>query len=118
MDQVALVRAQRKMLLEERYVAIAKLRLSTQQISHAEVQLQAAATQEEYELADQLGQVIVAHDCEKSEVSALLDAVTGKLSELESQKNVASIRRDVHISTHVDELHPGHVVQSQVVMKV
>jgi hypothetical protein len=87
MDQVALVRAQRKMLLEERYVAIAKLRLSTQQISQAEVQLQAAAKDEDYELADQLGQVIQAHDREKSEVSALLDAVTMKLSELESQKN-------------------------------
>ena len=88
MTQVSTVRAQRKLLLEERFVALAKERLSTQQITQAEAQLQAAAEEEDYELADQLGQVIQAHENERSEVTALLEAITEKLEQLESTKRV------------------------------
>ena len=88
MSQVSTVRAQRKLLLEERFVALAKERLATQQISQAETQLQTAAEEEDYELADQLGQVIQAHENERAEVTRFLQVIAEKLEQLESTKRV------------------------------
>lgn len=86
MQQVEAVRSQQKMLTEERFVAIAKQRLSTQQIEQTEVQLQLAVDNEDYELADQLGQVIESHNRERAEVASVLDNIAKALEQLESQK--------------------------------
>jgi hypothetical protein len=86
MAQVYTLRSQRRLLLEEQFVAIAKERLSIQQIDQAETQLQTAAAQEDYELADQLECQVRAHETEKSEVSAYLLTITHALNELTTQK--------------------------------
>lgn len=87
MAQVENVRSQQKMLTEERFVSIAKDRLATQQIEHAESQLQAAVEEENYELADQLGQVIDGHKREKQEVALMLENIAKALAQLDSQKS-------------------------------
>eukprot|EP00934_Nitzschia_sp_Nitz4_P007786 Nitzschia sp. Nitz4//scaffold75_size92586//40366//43833//NITZ4_004853-RA/size92586-processed-gene-0.43-mRNA-1//-1//CDS//3329557699//7776//frame0 len=88
MQQVETVRSQQRMLQEERFVALAKERLSTQQIRQTEAQLQAAVEEEDYELADQLGQVVDAHKREKSEVASVLQSIAKGLEQLESQKTL------------------------------
>ena len=86
MQQVEAMRSQQKMLTEERFVAIAKQRLSTQQIAQTETQLQLAVDNEDYELADHLGQVVEAHHREKAEVASVLQNIARALEQLESQK--------------------------------
>lgn len=86
MQQADAVRSQQKMLQEERFVALAKERLYTQQVQQTEEQLQVAVEKEDYELADQLGQVIEAHNREKAELASMLDSVAKGLEQLESQK--------------------------------
>ena len=86
MQQVEAMRSQQKMLTEERFVAIAKQRLSTQQIAQTETQLQVAVDNEDYELADHLGQVVEAHNREKAEVASVLQNIARALEQLESQK--------------------------------
>ncbi|KAL3927549.1 MAG: hypothetical protein SGBAC_013041 [Bacillariaceae sp.] len=88
MKQVENVRSTQKMLLEERHLAMAKLNLSEQQIKQVEAQLQVAVEEEDYELADQLGQVAEAHKREKEEVSMMLDANVKALEHLDSQKHL------------------------------
>lgn len=88
MEQVENVRSTQKMLLEERFVAMAKLNLSEQQIKQVEAQLQVAVEEEDYELADQLGQVAEAHKREKEEVSMMLNANVKALAHLDSQKHL------------------------------
>lgn len=88
MESVENVRSTQKMLLEERFVAMAKQNLSTQQIKQIEAQLQVAVEDEDYELADQLGQVAEAHKREKQEVSMMLDANFKALEHLDSQKDL------------------------------
>lgn len=86
MQQVEAVRSQQKMLTEERFLAIAKQRLSTQQIAQTETQLQVAVDNEDYELADHLGQVVEAHGREMAEVASILLNIAKALEQLESQK--------------------------------
>jgi chromosome segregation ATPase len=88
MQHVENVRSQQKMLLEERFLALAKANLSTQQIAQTETQLQVAVDEEDYELADQLGQVLEAHKREKYEVASMLESIALGLTQLESQKTL------------------------------
>jgi len=88
MQQVDAMRNQQKMLTEERFVAIAKQRLATQQIEQTETQLQVAVENEDYELADHLGQVVEGHNREKAEVAAVLDNIAKALEQLDSQKSL------------------------------
>jgi hypothetical protein len=87
-QQVEDVRSQQKMLREERFCAMAKDRLATQQIAQTESQLQVAVEAEEYELADQLGQVVEGHRREKQEVAFMLANITKALAQLNSQKTL------------------------------
>mmetsp|Transcript_11503 Transcript_11503/g.27506 ORF Transcript_11503/g.27506 Transcript_11503/m.27506 type:complete len:1324 (-) Transcript_11503:44-4015(-) len=102
MGQVENVRSQQKMLTEERFVSIAKDRLATQQIAQAESQLQTAVEEENYELADQLGQVIDGHKREKQEVALMLENIAKALEQLDSQKSlvVKSVAACFHNLTH------------------
>jgi protein-arginine kinase activator protein McsA len=86
MEQVENVRSQHKVLTEERFVSLAKDRLAEQQIEQTEQQLQAAVEAEDYELADQLGQVVEGHKREKHEVGLMLENISKALDQLESQK--------------------------------
>ena len=86
MEQVQAVRAQRNGLQEERFVSLAKQSLATQQIQQTESQLQIAVAEEDYELADQLGQVVEAHKREQSEVANVLQSITRAIAELDSQQ--------------------------------
>jgi hypothetical protein len=88
MEQVENVGSQQKMLLEDRFISLAKQSLATQQIAQTELQLQVAVEEEEYELADQLGQVIEAHKREKHEVAMFLDSIAAGLAQLDSQKSL------------------------------
>jgi hypothetical protein len=88
MKQVENVRSQQKMLFEERFVSLAKDRLATQQIEQTEQQLQLAVEEEEYELADQLGQVVEGHKREKHEVGLMLENISKALAQLNSQKEL------------------------------
>lgn len=106
-QQVEAVRSQQKMLSEERFVSLAKQRLATQQIQQTEAQLQVAVENEDYELADQLGQVIEAHNREKAEVASVLESIAKGLVQLESQK--ALVVRGVatcfdNLALHIKEL--------------
>ncbi len=106
-QQVEVVRSQQKMLSEERFVSMAKERLATQQIQQTEAQLQVAVENEDYELADQLGQVIEAHKREKAEVASVLESIAKGLIQLESQK--ALVVRGVatcfdNLALHIKEL--------------
>ncbi|KAG7352872.1 UvrB/UvrC motif-containing protein [Nitzschia inconspicua] len=88
MEQVENVRSQQKMLSEERFVSLAKDRLATQQIEQTEQQLHAAVEEEDYELADQLGQVLEGHKREKHEVGLMLENISKALVQLNSQKEL------------------------------
>jgi hypothetical protein len=88
MEQVQAMREQRKTLVEERFVGLAKERLSEQQIAQTEAQLQVAVEAEEYELADQLGQVVDAHKREQMEVASVMESITQALDQLEGQKTL------------------------------
>jgi hypothetical protein len=107
-QQVEAVRSQQRMLSEERFVSVAKQRLATQQIQQTEAQLQVAVDNEDYELADQLGQVIEAHKREKAEVASVIDSIAMGLVQLESQK--ALVVQGVatcfdNLALHIKELH-------------
>jgi hypothetical protein len=88
MEQVENVRSQQKMLSEERFVSLAKDRLAAQQIEQTEQQLQTAVEEEDYELADQLGQVLEGHKREKHEVGLMLENISKALAQLDSQKEL------------------------------
>jgi hypothetical protein len=88
MTQVENVRSQQKMLMEERFVSLAKDRLAEQQIEQTEQQLQVAVEKEDYELADQLGQVVEGHKREKHEVGLVLVNIAKALTQLNSQKEL------------------------------
>jgi hypothetical protein len=110
MQQVEAVRSQQKMLTEERFVAIAKQRLSTQQIAQTETQLQLAVDNEDYELADHLGQVVEAHNREMAEVASVLHNIARALEQLESQKSL--VVQGVatcfdNLAVHIKELQEG-----------
>ncbi|KAL3925146.1 MAG: hypothetical protein SGILL_000604 [Bacillariaceae sp.] len=88
MAQVDNVRSQQKMLMEERFVSLAKDRLAEQQIEQTEQQLQTAVEEEDYELADQLGQVVEGHKREKHEVGLMLENIAKAMAQLDSQKEL------------------------------
>jgi len=111
-QQVERVRSQQKMMMEERFVSLAKERLATQQIQQTETQLQVAVENEDYELADQLGQVIEAHNREKAEVASVLQSIADGLVHLESQK--ALVVRGVatcfdNLALHIKELQEQEI---------
>ena len=73
------------MLLEERFVSLAKDRLATQQYW---ADWTATPKEEDDELADQLGQVVGGHKREKHEVGLMLENVSKAWSQLDSQKEL------------------------------
>jgi hypothetical protein len=86
MVQIKDARSEQKMLSENRFLALAKERLATQQIEQLEQQLQDAIDEEDYEQADQLGQELDGHKREKNEVALMLQNINESLSQLESRK--------------------------------
>lgn len=85
MSKVAELRQQRNMLLEERFVALAKERLAAQQIMQTETQQMDAAEQEDFELADRLQVILEGHNREKAECTAILDNIGKALAQLDDQ---------------------------------
>ena len=85
MDGVGRLRQQRNMLLDERYVALAKERLAIQQIAQAELQQVAAAEADDYEVAERLQVIIEGHTRDKGELSAILDNIGRALTQLDTQ---------------------------------
>uniref|UniRef100_A0A7S1YI52 UVR domain-containing protein n=1 Tax=Grammatophora oceanica TaxID=210454 RepID=A0A7S1YI52_9STRA len=85
MDRVGALRQQRNMLLDERFVALAKERLAVQQIAQTEAQQMAAAEAEDYELAERLQVILDGHQREKAEVTAILENISRALSLLDVQ---------------------------------
>mmetsp|Transcript_1216 Transcript_1216/g.1515 ORF Transcript_1216/g.1515 Transcript_1216/m.1515 type:complete len:1184 (-) Transcript_1216:146-3697(-) len=85
MQKVAELRQQRNMLLEERFVALAKERLASQQIVQTETQQMDAAEEEDFELADKLQVVLDGHNREKAECSAILLNIGKALEQLDHQ---------------------------------
>lgn len=85
MEGVVNLRQQRNMLLEERFVALAKERLAIQQISQTETQQMSAAENEDYDLADRLQMVLEGHQREKAECTAIMDNIGRALKELDQQ---------------------------------
>ena len=77
---------EQKMLSENRFLALAKDCLATQQISQIEQQLQNAIDKEDYEQADQLGEELEGHKREKDEVAHMLQNINESLTQLESRK--------------------------------
>lgn len=90
MSKVLQLRQQRNMLLDERFVAIAKERLAVQQISQSENQQTAAAEAEDFDLADRLQVVIDGLTREKAETKAILDNIGKALTVLDSQMPVVT----------------------------
>jgi hypothetical protein len=86
MDRVGQLRQQRGMLLEERFVTLAKERLASQQMAQAEAQQQAAAEAEDFDLADQMGTVLEAHARERGELDSILVSIGRALEQLETQR--------------------------------
>jgi len=85
MQKVAELREQRTMLLEERFVALAKERLASQQIVQTETQQLDAAEEEDFELADRLQVVLDGHNREKGECTAILENISKALEQLDQQ---------------------------------
>lgn len=85
MNKVGELRQQRNMLLEERFVALAKERLAAQQIVQTETQQMEAAEQEDFELADRLQVVLEGHNRERAECTAILDNIGKALAQLDEQ---------------------------------
>lgn len=85
MDGVGRLRQQRNMLLDERYVALAKERLAIQQIAQAELQQVAAAEADDFEVAERLQIIIEGHTRDKGELSAILDNIGRALTQLDTQ---------------------------------
>jgi len=85
MQKVAELRQQRTMLLEERFVALAKERLASQQIVQTETQQLDAAEEEDFELADRLQVVLDGHNREKFECTAILENISKALEQLDQQ---------------------------------
>jgi hypothetical protein len=85
MNKVGELRQQRNMLLEERFVALAKERLAAQQIVQTETQQMEAAEEEDFELADRLQVVLEGHNRERAECSAILDNIGKALAQLDEQ---------------------------------
>ena len=85
MNKVGELRQQRNMLLEERFVALAKERLAVQQIVQTETQQMDAAEHEDFELADRLQVVLEGHNREKAECTAILDNIGKALAQLDEQ---------------------------------
>ena len=85
MNKVDELRQQRNMLLEERFLALAKERLATQQIIQTETQQMDAAENEDFELAERLQVVLEGHNREKAECTAILDNIGKALAQLDEQ---------------------------------
>ena len=85
MDGVGRLRQQRNMLLDERYVALAKERLAIQQMTQAEKQQAAAAEADDFEAADRLQTIIDGHNRDKGELTAILESIGRALTQLDSQ---------------------------------
>jgi len=85
MKKVEDARSLKKGLLEERFVALAKDRFATREIEQIEELQQAAIDEEDYELADELGQKLDAHKREKSEVENMLANNKIALEKLDSE---------------------------------
>ncbi len=85
MKKVDDARNLKKGLLEERFVALAKDRFATREIEQIEELQQAAIDEEDYELADELGQKLDAHKREKSEVENMLANNKIALEKLDSE---------------------------------
>lgn len=127
MDKVLHLRQQRNMLLDERFVALAKERLAVQQISHAESQQTTAAEAEDFDLADQLQMVIDSLTRERAETNAILENIGNALNLLESQtpavvKKVAhcfekvqnALKEFQQQQTHVERLDDNDVSENAV----
>jgi len=84
-EGVSDLRQQRNMLLEERFVALAKERLAVQQIAQTEAQQMEAAESEDYEKAERLQVILEGHQREKAECSAILENIGLALKELADQ---------------------------------
>jgi hypothetical protein len=85
MDGVGRLRQQRNMLLDERYVALAKERLAIQQIAQAEAQQMAAAEADDFESAERLQIIMDGHHRDKGELTAILESIGRALTQLDSQ---------------------------------
>lgn len=85
MKKVEDTRCLKKGLLEERLVALAKDRFATREIEQIEELQQGAIDEEDYELADELGQKLDAYKREKSEVAKMLANNKNSLEKLESE---------------------------------
>ena len=85
MKKVEDARSLKKGLLEERFVALAKDRFAAREIEQIEELLQTAIDEEDYELADELGQKLDAHKREKGEVENMLEYNKQALERLESE---------------------------------
>ena len=81
------LRKQRASLLEERSNVSKNLRLATQQLSLAEAQQTAAAEAENYDLADQLAEVIERHVNQQAEYVSIRQNIDGAFDQLECQTN-------------------------------
>lgn len=85
MDKVGALRQQRNMLLEERFVALAKERLAVQQIVQTESLQHDAVEKEDFDMADRLQVILDGHSREKAECSAILDNIGKALGQLDEQ---------------------------------
>lgn len=85
MDGVGRLRQQRNMLLDERYVALAKERLAIQQIKQAEAQQLLAAESDDFDSAERLQIIIDKHHRDKGELTAILENIGRALAQLDSQ---------------------------------
>ncbi len=85
MKKVEDARSLKKGLLEERFVALAKDRFAAREIEQIEELLQTAIDEEDYELADELGQKLDAHKREKGEVENMLQYNKQALERLGSE---------------------------------
>ncbi|VEU34524.1 unnamed protein product [Pseudo-nitzschia multistriata] len=86
MKKVEDARNTKKGLLEERFVALAKDRFATRELEQIEELQQVAIEEEDYEQADELGQMLDAHQREKSEVANMLKSNELALERLEAEK--------------------------------
>jgi len=86
-DRVTGLRKQRASLLDERSNVSKNLRLATQQLSLAEAQQTAAAEAENYDLADQLAEVIERHVNQQAEYVSIRQNIDGAFDQLECQTN-------------------------------
>jgi predicted nucleic acid-binding Zn-ribbon protein len=88
MEEVTRLRQHRSGLLEERFVTMAKERLAIQQQAQAEKHQMAAAESEDFEMADEMSNIIERHKREQAEYSSILENITRALHQIDQQKQM------------------------------